>query len=60
MPYKIIGEKSGCFKVKDINKPSHIFSKHCQTKKQAQAQRVAIVLSEQRKNPKLNMKKMFV
>lgn len=59
MPYKIVGEKN-CFHVKDMNKPSHIFSKKCQTKKQAEKQRVAIILSEQRKNPKMNINKMFV
>lgn len=52
MPYKIIEEKPSCFKIKDINHPSHIFSNKCQTKKQAQKQRIAIALSESRKSGK--------
>lgn len=60
MPYKILQEKKNCFRVKDITNPSHVFSKHCQTKKQAEAQRIAIILNQKKKNPRLNMKNLFV
>lgn len=46
MPYKIVQEHKGCFKVSDPKHPSRMFSKRCQTKTQAQKQRIAIALSE--------------
>ena len=52
MPYKIVEEHKGCFKVKDPKHPSHMFSMHCQTKKQSEKQRVAIALSESRRKHK--------
>lgn len=52
MPYKIVEEHKGCFKVQDPKHPSHMFSMKCQSKKMAQKQRVAIALSESRKSGK--------
>jgi len=52
MPYSIVEEKPGCFKVHDAKHPSHMFSKSCQTRKMARKQRVAIALSESRKTGK--------
>jgi hypothetical protein len=52
MPYKIIEEHKGCFKVQDPKHKTHVFSKKCQTKGQAQKQRTAIALSEARKTGK--------
>lgn len=60
MPFGILSEKPNCYKVQDITNPSHVFSKKCQTKKQAEAQRIAIILNQKKKNPRMNMKKMFV
>ena len=52
MPFQIIQNAKNCFAVRDISKPSHIFSKKCQTKKQAKKQEIAIILSESRKSGK--------
>lgn len=52
MPFAIKKFSNNCFGVRDVMKPSHIFSKKCQTKKQAEKQRVAIILSESRKSGK--------
>ena len=52
MPYIIEEKHKGCFAVKDPKHPKHKFSMHCQTRKQAQKQRVAIALSESRKTGK--------
>lgn len=52
MPYVIEKKHPGCFAVKDPKHPSHMFSKKCQTKKQASKQRIAIALSESRKTKK--------
>lgn len=52
MPYKIVEEHKGCFGIKDVKHPKYEFSKKCQTKKQAEKQRIAIALSESRKSGK--------
>jgi len=53
MPYEVVkrpGSKS-CFHIIDPLS-NHVFSKHCQSKKMAQKQRVAVALSESRKSGK--------
>ena len=52
MPYKIVESHTNCFKVQDPKHPKHIFSKKCQSKRQAEKQRVAIALSESRNTGK--------
>lgn len=52
MPYIIEEKHQGCFRVSDPKHPKHMFSKKCQTRKQAEKQRVAIALSESRKTGK--------
>ena len=52
MPYKIVEEHPGCFKVKDPKHPSRVFSSKCQRKSMAMKQRVAIALSESRRTGK--------
>lgn len=59
MPYAIVEKEKNCFGIKDMKHPSHVFSKKCQTKKQAQKQRIAVALSESRKTGKL-AKSFFV
>lgn len=59
MPYSIVEKEKGCFGIKDIKNPSHVFSKKCQTRKQALKQRVAVVLNQTRKTGK-SSKSFFV
>ena len=50
MPYTIIKENSNCYKVGSSKHVQEIFSKKCKTKKEAQKQRIAIILNEMKKN----------
>lgn len=56
MPYSIEKVKGG-FKVKDAKR---YFSNKPLTKKVAEKQRIAIVLSENRKNPERSISSLFV
>jgi hypothetical protein len=58
MPYKIIHEGKGYF-VQNAETKKKYSSKPL-PKKVATKQRLAIILSEQRKNPNLSVRRMFV
>ena len=59
MPYKIISSSPSCFRVQDVKNPQEKYSTKCQTKKMAQKQRIAIVLSEH-KGKKGSLKSYFL
>ena len=57
MPYKIVKEKGGFF----VEDPKHHkFSNRPLAKQVALKQRIAIAMSEHKKNPKVPMKHYFV